>query len=115
MNSHGQVVGIYRDAADPSIQHGFLREPDGSIVTIDVPGQTFVYAFRINDSGQIAGYYFEFLDDAPFLTITSYLRDPGGELTFLEVPDAVCCTVTRGLDNSGRLAGWAHKELEPSS
>ena len=36
--------------------HGFLREPDGTIVTLDIPGGD-TYPEGINSAGQITGYY----------------------------------------------------------
>ena len=58
INPAGQITGIYEDISVGL--HGFLRQPDGTIITFDVPGAgsgnglgTFGQA--INPAGKIAG------------------------------------------------------------
>jgi hypothetical protein len=49
-------VGQYTDPAGAT--HGLLRQPNGAITTIDVPGPSgFTIAVRINDHGLIVGAY----------------------------------------------------------
>lgn len=55
INNVGQIVGISGYVFCPC--HGFLRNPDGSFISIDYPGATSTYVYGINDSGQIVGYY----------------------------------------------------------
>lgn len=62
INNNGVVVGFYIDANDA--QHGFRRNADGSIDTIDVRlgvgrHPTDTNAFGINDAGYIVGVYVE--------------------------------------------------------
>ena len=40
-----------------NVTNGFLRAPDGSITTIDVPGAAGTLAAGINDPGRITGFY----------------------------------------------------------
>ncbi|MBM3844741.1 MAG: hypothetical protein FJ405_00450 [Verrucomicrobia bacterium] len=97
----GRVAGFYRDATDPAVQHGFIRQANGTITTIDGPGQTFTYAWRINDAGQVNGYWFE----DPFF-ITSFRRATDGTLTTNIFAGSPIGTVTRGMNEAGDTAGW---------
>ncbi len=106
MNSQGQVVGFYRDAADPEIQYGFIREADGSVTSIEPEGQTFTYAWRINDSGQVNGYWFE---NDPFF-IRSFQRAADGSMQDFAFEGSPTGTVTRGLNDAGVQAGWKWTE-----
>lgn len=106
VNESGQITGRYRnDDLAPSVQHGFLRQPDGSVVDVDFPEQTFNFAWGINDSGQISGYYFEFPGDDVF--ITSFRREPDASflpLLFSAVGEG---NVFRGINNAGVHVGWS--------
>lgn len=53
INSSGQTVGLYVDASNAT--HAFLRNVDGSIVTIDYPGAIFIAANGINSQGDVVG------------------------------------------------------------
>ena len=37
--------------------HGYLRSPEGKIVTVDPAGSIFTFPGGINDLGSITGYY----------------------------------------------------------
>jgi hypothetical protein len=56
INGQGSITGSYTDSE--GAQHGFVRNPYGTITSFDPPrgGQTL--ATGINDSNVIAGYYF---------------------------------------------------------
>jgi uncharacterized membrane protein len=54
VNGNGQVVGVYRDAADKI--HGFLWE-DFQFSSIDYPAATATRAFGINSRGAIVGAF----------------------------------------------------------
>jgi hypothetical protein len=41
------------------MQHGFLRDPDGTISTFDPPGSTFTFAAAINPSGVTTGAFID--------------------------------------------------------
>ena len=51
INPAGAIAGLYLDAS--SLYHGFLRDPDGALTTIDVPGarQTFPYGINPGNRG----------------------------------------------------------------
>ena len=55
INNHGQIVGSYRDAA--LVEHGFLRQADGSFTTIEASNVTGIAAVGINDGSDIVGLY----------------------------------------------------------
>ena len=51
----GDVTGSYTDAA--GVQHGFVRNPYGTITSFDPPEGKQTTATSINDGGAIAGFY----------------------------------------------------------
>lgn len=57
LNDLGAIAGSYIDANDEL--HGYLRAPDGKIVTVDPPGTIFTWIVGINDLGAITGYYID--------------------------------------------------------
>ncbi len=66
INNAGQVVGTF--GVQPNL-HGFLRSPDGRYTTIDVPGAFATQAWGINDTGQIAGIFFDPLTHGFLLSV----------------------------------------------
>ena len=63
INDRGAIVGNYADANNAT--HGYLRNPDGTFITIDDPNAAQAANFpgtfitHINDRGAIVGYYFD--------------------------------------------------------
>jgi uncharacterized membrane protein len=55
VNPAGRSVGYYGGADNE--HHGFVRAPDGTLTTLDVPGANDTYPAAINLLGQIAGFY----------------------------------------------------------
>ena len=56
INSAGVITGVYADAS--FVGHGFLRTPDGSFTTFDVPGAVvYTLPIGINASGVVTGEY----------------------------------------------------------
>jgi hypothetical protein len=51
----GDITGSYTDAA--GVQHGFVRNPYGTITSFDPPEGNQTTATSINDGGAIAGFY----------------------------------------------------------
>jgi hypothetical protein len=51
----GDITGSYTDAA--GVQHGFVRNPYGTITSFDPPDGNQTTATSISDGGAIAGYY----------------------------------------------------------
>jgi hypothetical protein len=55
LNDSGAIAGTYIDAN--SVLHGYLRSPDGKIVTVDPLGSIFTWTVGLNDLGAVTGYY----------------------------------------------------------
>jgi hypothetical protein len=50
-------MGTYIDSN--FVYHGYLRTPDGNIVTVDPLGSVFTWSSSMNDSAVITGYYLD--------------------------------------------------------
>ena len=57
LNDQGQIMGTYIDAN--FVFHGYLRDHDGKIMTVDPVGSIFTFSSVINDPGAITGYYLD--------------------------------------------------------
>jgi hypothetical protein len=57
LNDRGAVTGSYWDAN--YVSHGYLRSPEGKIVTVDPVGSTYTFPDSLNDWGAITGYYLD--------------------------------------------------------
>jgi probable HAF family extracellular repeat protein len=55
INDHGSVVGLYADA--DLVVHGFVRRPNGTITTVDVPGAQSTGLTGINNRGAVVGNF----------------------------------------------------------
>jgi hypothetical protein len=55
VNDFGAVMGTYIDSN--FVYHGYLRTPDGKIVTVDPSGSEFTWASSMNNLEAITGYY----------------------------------------------------------
>lgn len=106
INSWGAVTGFYQGTDE--VLHGFLREPDGSYVEIDV-GAAGTSAYQgtwpdsINDKGEIAGFYYD--DNGAH----GFLRKPDGTITPFDYPNAVGTTYVaqeEGINQDGAIVGW---------
>ena len=68
--------------------------------TIDYPGSTSSYAYGINNSGQIVGYY----NGMDNLTARGYLYS-NGIYTPVDYPTAASGTTAHGINNAGQIVG----------
>ena len=101
VNAAGVVVGSYVDT--DGMPHGFMRNPDGSFITIDIPETPelrFLFVNAINDVGVIV-FRAMAVDDIQ----RSYILLPGGTLQELRVPDSVN-TVVRNINQDGSIIGY---------
>jgi len=108
LNQLGVIAGIYSDSN--SVNHGFLRSPDGKFTTFDVPGAgTDSYQgtgcfsdcpVSLNDYGAITGIYI----DADFV-FHGYLRSPGGKFVTVD-PVGSIYTFPDGINDSGSITGY---------
>lgn len=55
LNDAGAIMGSYIDAN--YVLHGYLRAPNGKIVTVDPVGSVFTWSSGMNDFEAITGYY----------------------------------------------------------
>ena len=94
INDQREVVGYYT-AANGSLT-GFLREPDGRLIDIIVPGAASTLAYGINDCGIISGFWTDG-------TAHGFYGRPGNLHSF-DLPGAGA-TFARGVNNHGRVVG----------
>ena len=101
VNAAGAVVGSYVDA--DGRPHGFIRNPDGSFTTIDVPEMPnleFLFVNTITDFGVVA-----FRAKAVNDILRSYLLLPDGILYEVRLPSSVN-TVVRNVNQDGSIIGY---------
>ena len=102
INNLGQVAGGYVDPADPQVEHGFLRNPDGTLLyPLDYPASLTSSVFGLNDMGALVGTYRD--SNLVFHAFLFQLPDrflsydyPGGDYSTF-----------RGINNSGFISGDA--------
>jgi hypothetical protein len=85
-NDRGDVVGTYTDAG--LVQHGFLRYPNGDIISFEAPGAgngpgQGTVAYDINDGGVIAGAFADANN-----VYHGFLRYPDGSFVTIDAPAA---------------------------
>jgi len=111
INPNGAISGYYVSAftlPPPSnLNHGFLRDPDGTITSFDPPGSHGTFpasASGINPAGAITGYYF-----GKFAR--GFLRAPDGTITSFDAPLAGTFpgqgTFPTSINPSGAIAGYS--------
>ena len=101
VNAAGAVVGSYVDA--DGRPHGFIRNPDGSFTTIDVPEMPnleFLFVNTITDFGVVA-----FRAKAVNDVLRSYILLPDGILYEVRLPGSVN-TVVRNVNQDGSIIGY---------
>jgi len=101
VNAAGAVVGSYVDA--DGMFHGFIRHPDGSFTTIDLPEMPnldFLFVNTITDLGLI-GFRAKAANDI----LRSYILLPDGTLYEVRLPGSVS-TVVRNVNQDGSIIGF---------
>ena len=101
VNAAGAVVGSYVDAE--GMPHGFIRHPDGSFTTIDLPTMPnleFLFVNTITDVGVI-GFRAKAVNDI----LRSYILLPDGILYEVRLPGSVS-TVVRNVNQDGSIIGY---------
>ncbi len=94
------IVGGYLDP-NCSTGHAYVRAPDGTITTFDVPDCTScTTAYSINPAGAITGYFFSD-------TFHGFVRAPGGAITTFDVPGS-SGTVASEINPAGEIIGVLH-------
>ena len=108
LNAWGAIAGTYIDSN--SVQHGFLRSPNGEFTTFDAPGAgTGSYQgtgcpsdcpTSLNNSGAIVGTYI----DSNFV-FHGYLRTPDGNTVTVD-PLGSVFTWSSGMNGLGTITGY---------
>ncbi len=101
VNAAGAVVGSYVDA--DGMFHGFIRHPDGSFTTIDLPTMPnleFLFVNTITDAGMI-GFRAKAANDI----LRSYILLPNGTLYEVRLPGSAI-TVVRNVNQDGSIIGF---------
>ena len=101
VNAAGAVVGSYIDA--DGMFHGFIRNPDGSFTTIDLPEMPnleFLFVNTITDFGAV-GFRAKAANDI----LRSYILMPDGTLYEVRIPGSVI-TVVRNVNQDGSVVGY---------
>ena len=101
VNAAGVIVGSYVDT--DGMAHGFMRNPDGSFITVDVPEMPdleFLFVNAINDAGVVI-FRAKVVNDIP----RSYILLPGSVPHELRFPGSVS-TVVRNINQDGSIIGY---------
>jgi uncharacterized membrane protein len=96
INEHGAIVGYYIDAQ--GVNHGFLRDKQGAVTSVDVPGASSTRASSINAKGTIAGGY----SDAN--GAHGFVRDKHGDFTSFDAPGSTLTFPAR-INDDGAVTG----------
>jgi hypothetical protein len=96
INPAGDITGNYGEF----LPEGFLRTPDGTIITFEVPGSLDTVPVGITASGEIVGNFLtaDFSQDG-------FVRSPRGDFTEFEVPGS-SVTFPTAVNVNGVITGW---------
>ena len=115
-NNQGAIVGFYTDTN--IVPHGFLRTPNGHIISFDAPGAGLGFglnqgtvAYGINPAGVIAGQF----QDSSYV-FHAFVRFPDGSFTTFDAPGAdtvsspacapFCGTIGLAISPAGDITGY---------
>ena len=97
VNNVGDFAGGVTDAT--GFNQGFVSL-GGTITPFSIPGATFTYAYQLNSSNQLEGYY---IDRSGILH--GYLRDADGTLHFPIDPPGSTLTILFGNNDTNWMVG----------
>lgn len=104
INSAGRIVGVVTSGSVAA--QGFLRNPDGTIVTpleaISPPFYKGALPADINDSGEVVGAVIRPVTDI----LNSFLLAPDGTATLIG-PLNIASSAALGINNTGTVVGYA--------
>ena len=98
INRNGLIAGYYCKMAGPC--HGFLRKPNGKIISFDPAGSTYTLVFAINNSGVITGTW----SDANS-NFHGFVRAADGTITTFD-PAGSIFTWPTAINANGDIAGY---------
>jgi len=102
INSTGEVTGYFTDAN--SVVHGYVRAPDGTFTTFDVPGSASTGGASINDRGTVVGTYATTTPSGPY-NFHGFLRAADGTFTTFDGP-VQSFALSSGISSSNEVAGY---------
>lgn len=97
INDKGQVTGYY--ANPPLGSHGFIWQPDGTLVKFDVPDAVFTEPVGISPTGVVSGGY-----EVGKYSHAGFVRAADGSITTFKVPHGRI-TGPRGANRKGWIVG----------
>lgn len=107
-NQFGVMAGVYSDAN--TVQHGFIRTPDGQFTTFDAPGAgtgiqqgtgcPYDCPTSLNDWGAITGTYIDASN-----VHHGYLRSPAGKVVTIDPPGSTF-TLSFSINDFGAITGY---------
>lgn len=108
INDRGQVAGTYFDAGTtlgddpypPGTVHGFVRQRDGRITTIDLPGLANTAVTDINNRGQVVGQNLDLGGQG-----LGFLRQPSGRVTVIDLPGRAAVQEYLAVNDRGQVVG----------
>ena len=113
INFFGTIVGPYEDKSGNFVAHTFVRSPNGTFTTFEVPGSSMeagqgtlpASLSGLNDFGAITGLYYDANN-----VFHGYLRKPDGTFIKFEAPgadttDEFFGTFPNSLNDLGSIAG----------
>jgi uncharacterized membrane protein len=97
INTAGQVAGTYSTIVGGlSVDHGFIRQRDGAITTVDVNASAGTEVTGINDKGEVCG-------SSGF---SGFIREPDGSITtVIQPPGGGYDVILYGINDSGEVLG----------
>ena len=108
LNQWGVIAGTYSDAN--TVNHGFIRTPDGKFTAFDAPGAgtssyqgTGCYSdcpVSLNDWGAVTGIYIDANN-----VYHAYLRNPDGKIATID-PAGSTYTLSVCINNAGVIVGF---------
>src|SRR6266478_4425590 len=101
INAAGKITGSYINVRLDAVQHGFVRDSDGTIMSFDCPGAPGgTSPSSINAAGEITGN----CSDAA--GTHGFLRARDGNITTFDAPGALIGTFPTAINSAGEITGF---------
>jgi len=102
INNLDVVAGSYYPNTPPVFAMGYLRCPDGRVVTFSVPNATSVTVNELNDRGELVGVY----QDSTTGNDAGFIRHAGGKIETFALNGAAGYTAPTGINIEGQVVGF---------
>jgi uncharacterized membrane protein len=100
INLFGQITGSYLDSSSSMSWNGFLRQPNGRIITFGPLGSVLTRPTSINLTGHIAGHY-----STADGTYHGFLREPNGKIVTFDPAGSIQLEV-EAINLEGQITGF---------